>query len=95
MTLYNDSRVTVYTTSINEGGVVFIHSILEICGVTLEDSDYYTCVAENAFGYDYSSFTVEVVDTGMYVYVRSFFTRCSVESMSSIIYVGTLVRMEM
>ncbi|CAI8042984.1 Hemicentin-1 [Geodia barretti] len=62
--LYNDSRVTVYTTAINEGGAVFIHSILEICGVTLEDSDYYTCVAGNAFGIDYSNFTVEVVDTG-------------------------------
>ena len=65
--LYNDSRVTVYTTAINEGGAVFIHSILEICGVMLEDSDCYTCEAGNAFGIDCSNFTVEVVDTGMYV----------------------------
>ena len=36
--------------------------------MTLEDTDYYTCVAENGYGYDYSSFIVEVVDTGVLLY---------------------------
>ena len=62
--LTNDSRVSVYNTPIVEGGVVFVHSILEICGVTTDDTGYYSCVASNAYGYDQSLFFVEVNDNG-------------------------------
>ena len=36
-----------------------------------EDSGYYQCVAGNSYGYDGSSFIVEVVDTGMSVLLKS------------------------
>ena len=56
----------MYDTPIVEGGSVFTHSILEICGVTLEDEGYYSCEAYNLYGRVSSSFYIDVNDEGIY-----------------------------
>ena len=66
--LSNSSRITIENTTIVQDGVIFIHSILEICSVEVEDEDYYTCFANNSAGYDKSSFLLTVFDEGREIY---------------------------
>ena len=66
--LYNSSRITIENTVIVQGGVIFVHSILEICSVESEDENYYTCVANNSVGYNQSSFLLTVLDEGKELY---------------------------
>ena len=62
--IMNDSmRISVYASQQDQGGVVFIHSILEICSVEAADAGYYTCVASNSLGSSNSSFQVDVTDS--------------------------------
>ena len=61
--LYNTSVVSIYTSLIEESGVRFLHSILELCGVELEDEGLYFCQA--AFDEDRASrayFFVDVLE---------------------------------
>lgn len=60
--LANDSRVTIYDLPLYEGGYFFLHSVLEICSVELEDGGNYSCFANNSAGSSISEFTVEVND---------------------------------
>ena len=46
--LTNDSVTTIHSELVNEGGVHFLKSRLEICKV--EASNVYTCFGENRFG---------------------------------------------
>ena len=43
--LYNTSDISIYTSTIEEGGVMFLRSILELCGVELSDEGLYFCQA--------------------------------------------------
>ena len=61
--LYNTSVVSIYTSLIEESGVRFLHSILELCGVEQEDEGLYFCQA--AFDEDRASrayFFVDVLE---------------------------------
>ena len=46
--LTNDSVTTIHSELVNEGGVNFLKSRLEICKV--DSSNVYTCFGENRFG---------------------------------------------
>ena len=71
--IMNDSmRISVYASQQDQGGLVFIHSILEICSVEAADAGYYTCVASNSLGSSNSSFQVDVVDESMFSYMYLF-----------------------
>lgn len=48
-TLYNDSRITVYTDIVMESGNSFVRSILELCSVEEYDEGEYSCVAANRY----------------------------------------------
>ena len=43
--LYNTSEISIYTSTIEESGVTFLRSILEVCGVELSDEGLYFCQA--------------------------------------------------
>ena len=79
--LYNDSRITVYNDTIEQGGLTFTQSVLELCSAEPSDEGEYTCVAIAARNYDaYSiaNFTVDIVEPqGIYMYysMRSAFHR--------------------
>ena len=47
--LYNDSRITVYTDVIEESGVAFVRSILELCSAEAYDEGEYSCVASSRY----------------------------------------------
>ena len=47
MVVSEGSNVNVYQEEIQEGGMTFVVSILEVCGVSGEYAGLYTC---NAFG---------------------------------------------
>ena len=44
----NDSqRVAIYEEELEEGGIVFVQSILQICSAESDDAGVYSCIAEN------------------------------------------------
>ena len=46
--LMNDSqRITIYEEEVEEGGIVFVQSILQICSAESDDAGIYNCTAEN------------------------------------------------
>ena len=63
-TLVNDTRVTIYNEIVEEGGVLFSSSVLEICSVELEDAGQYACVASNEEANDTVSFELTVLSAG-------------------------------
>ena len=71
--LYNDSRITVYNDTIEQGGLTFTHSVLELCSAEPLDEGEYTCVAvaaRNDDAYSTATFTVDIVEPqGMYIHV--------------------------
>lgn len=68
--LDNSSRVIVYQDTITENGLNFSVSILELCGVGVEDDAVYHCQAENANASvtytDRANFTLTVISGGTY-----------------------------
>ena len=58
--LYNDSRVTIYDEILEEGGVIFTRSILEICSLTVEDGGQYSCTASNPGSDDTVNFVLTI-----------------------------------
>ena len=59
--LLNDSRVNIYTESLEESGVNFTSSILEICSAELGDAGQYECVVNVAEGNRTLSFQLSVL----------------------------------
>ena len=55
-----DTRVTIYNEEIEERGLVFYQSILEICSAELTDSGVYSCSADNGISNDSVSFEIRV-----------------------------------
>ena len=62
--LTNITRMTVYSTYLEKGGVPFTQATLEICGVELEDAGTYSCQGSNQNGTDTRSFNLTVVPRG-------------------------------
>ena len=60
----NSTRVKVYPSYLEEGGVLFSLSILEICGVAVEDAGAYSCRASNDNGTDVHDFAIAVTPRG-------------------------------
>ena len=59
--LMNDSqRITIYKEEIEEGGITFLQSILQICSARADDAGAYSCIAENNAGDDTSNFELTV-----------------------------------
>ena len=58
--IYNSSRVRVYSNVIEENGVEFVYSSLEICSVTAEDEGRYWCAASSSQGIAVVDFEVTV-----------------------------------
>ena len=60
-TLMNDSqRITIYEQEVEEGGITFIQSILQICSTEANDAGVYSCIAENEAGNDTAAFELTV-----------------------------------
>ena len=59
--LTNDSLTTIYNEEIEQNGLLFTTSILELCSVGADDRGTYSCVAENLVGNDTSEFDIEVM----------------------------------
>ena len=60
----NSSRANIYLSYQEEGGVLFSVSILEICGVAVEDAGTYSCRASNENGTDVHDFAIAVIPKG-------------------------------
>lgn len=64
--LYNDtnsSSLLIFTELFDiNGEYLFVHSILQLCGVTGDNEGLYTCVAENNVNYTQSEFYLNILD---------------------------------
>ena len=58
--IFNTTRMIVYSTRLEKGGVPFTHATLEICGVELGDAGMYSCQSSNQNGSDTRSFDLIV-----------------------------------
>ena len=59
----NSSRVTVYgEEQVEEEGMTYVVSVVEICGVERSDVGRYSCVAENGHSRDSSSLDLRATD---------------------------------
>ena len=60
--LYNDSETVIVTNQLIENGVYFTQSILQLCGVTVDEREgQYTCVATNFLNSSQSSFYLNIL----------------------------------
>ncbi len=99
-TLSNSSTdsyiITIQQTVFEVGGVEFLQSILEICGVEVGLAGYYACSAENSAGNDTESFTLEVQPQGTYIVSYCRFKCSSIHMYSryctSILYAKTCLK---
>ena len=55
-----DTRITIYSEQMEERGLVFFKSVLEICSAAEDDSGQYSCTAENEVGNDTAVFELDV-----------------------------------
>ena len=64
VTIYNgtDSRISVYSDTLEQGGVTFVVSTLEICSVELEDDGLYSCVAQQGGRNTSAYFTLSIAE---------------------------------
>ena len=59
--LMNDSqRIIIYEEEFEEGGIVFVQSILQVCSAESDDAGVYNCTAENAVDSVTASFELTV-----------------------------------
>lgn len=64
LTALDGSRVSVNSSDIEEGGVTFVQTTLEICSLELTDAGMYSCVATNDNGTETHSLQVDVEARG-------------------------------
>lgn len=63
--LMNGSRTNIYVTVIEQEGVMFVQSLLEICSLdAVDDTGTYSCTASNENGTDTQSLEVYVQSQG-------------------------------
>ena len=66
--LMNDSqRITIYEEEIEEGGITFVQSILQICSAETDDAGSYSCNADNTAGNDTANFELTVSEDGKFL----------------------------
>ena len=70
--LLNDSqRITIYEEEIEEGGITFVQSVLQICSAETDDAGSYSCNADNTAGNDTANFELTVSEDGKFlIYLR-------------------------
>ena len=68
---YSSNRITVYQERVEEGGVVFAQSVLEICRAEESDAGLYSCVATTQGGQQVYDFQI-TIETGGSEYFFSF-----------------------
>ena len=57
----NDSLTSIYNEEVENNGLLFTTSILEVCSVGSENIGSYSCVAGNSAGNDSFDFDVQVM----------------------------------
>ena len=62
--LSNNSRVSIYSTEVEVGGISFVQSSLEICSTEQTDEGTYSCTATNVEGSNTLSFRTSVEQRG-------------------------------
>ena len=62
--LENSSRVTIYEEVIEESGLTFVQSFLEVCSVDFMDAGLYQCTVANRIANASSNFTLTVNTVG-------------------------------
>ena len=62
--LSNNSRVSIYSTEVEVGDILFVQSTLEICSVEQSDKGTYSCTAANEEGSNTLSFRTSVKQRG-------------------------------
>ena len=62
--LSNNSRVSIYSTEVEVGGILFIQSTPEICSTEQTDEGTYSCTATNEEGSNTLSFIMSVEQRG-------------------------------
>ena len=68
--LTNESLTTIYNEEVEQNGLFFTTSILEVCSVGADDRGSYSCMASNSAGNDSFDFDVQVM-LGMYACVHT------------------------
>ena len=68
--LTNESLTTIYNEEVEENGLLFTTSILEVCSVGADDRGTYSCVASNSAGNDTREFEIQVT-LGMHTFVHT------------------------
>ena len=59
--LTNESLTTIYNEEVEQNGLLFTTSILEVCSVGADDRGSYRCVASNSVGNDSFDFDIQVM----------------------------------
>ena len=62
--LQNSSRVSIYEEVIEESGITFVQSFLEVCSVNFMDAGLYECTVANRLVNASSNFTLTVNNVG-------------------------------
>ena len=68
--LMNESLTTIYSEEVEQNGLLFTTSILEVCSVGADDIGTYSCVASNSAGNDSFEFDVQVM-LGMHTFMHT------------------------
>ena len=62
--LQNSSRVSIYEEVMEESGITFVQSFLEVCSVNFMDAGLYECTVANRLVNASSNFTLTVNNVG-------------------------------
>ena len=62
--LENNTRVSIYEEVIEESGITFVQSFLEVCSVNFMDAGLYECTVSNRIVNASSNFTLTIIRTG-------------------------------
>ena len=71
--LTDESLTTIYNEEVEQNGLLFTTSILEVCNVSTDDRGTYSCVAKNPAGNDTSEFDIQVMLGWWKLYFRIFY----------------------
>lgn len=64
-TLYNGSQVTIYSNLVEENGIEFVRSTLQLCNTAVSDEGEYACELMNAVGSSHATISLDVLGKHM------------------------------